>query len=100
MTGLTRINKFEMVYAQCPVDKMTTVEGLKEKVGMWLTRDQEIVLSKGSVSADTLHEVFEAWGIGSMPKLNDMEAKQKIIYPEVNRLITAAVPKEDPITKL
>ncbi len=60
MIGLTRINKFEVVYAQCPMDKMTTVEGLKEKVWMWLTRDQEVVLSKGSVPADTLDEAFEA----------------------------------------
>ncbi len=59
MTGLMRVNKFEVVYAQCPMDRMTTVEGLKEKVSMWLTRDQEVVLSKGSVSADTLDEAFE-----------------------------------------
>ena len=32
MTGLARINKFEMVYTQCSMDKMTTVESLKEKV--------------------------------------------------------------------
>ncbi len=97
MTGFTRINKFEMVYAQCPLDRMTTVEGLKEKIWMWLTRDQDVVLSKSSVSADSFDEAFEAWGIASMPKLNDMEAKQKIKHSEVNRLIAAAVPKEDPI---
>ncbi len=96
MTGLTRINKFEVVYAQCPMDRMTTVEGLKEKVWMWLTRDQEVVLSKGSVSADTLDEAVEASGIASMPKLNDMETKQKIIHSEVHRLI-AALAKEHPI---
>ncbi len=98
MNGLNRINKFEMVYAQCPMDKMTTVDCLKEKVWTWLTRDQEIVLSRGSVSANTLDKAFEAWGIASMSELADVEAKQKIIYSEVNRLITEAVPKEDLIS--
>ena len=76
---------------------MTTVESLKEKVWTWLTRDQEVILSKGSVSANTLEEAFEAWGIASMSKLADMEAKQKIIFSKVNRLIKEAVPKQDAI---
>ncbi len=95
MTGLARIIKIEMVYAQCSLDKMTTVEGLNDKVCTWLTRDQEIVFSKSSVSANSLDEAFEAWGIASMQKLADMEAKQKLIYSEVNRFITEAVPEKD-----
>ncbi len=42
MKGLSRINKFELVYARCPMDKMTTVEGLKDIVWSWLTRHQEV----------------------------------------------------------
>ncbi len=42
-----------------------------------------------------MEEAFEAWGLASMSKLADMEAKQKIIFSEVNRLIKEAVPKED-----
>ncbi len=87
MTGLARINKFELVYAKYSMDNMTTVEGLKDKICTWLTRDQEVILSQGSVSANTLDEAFEAWGIASMQKLRDMEAQQKIIYSEVNRVI-------------
>ncbi len=55
------------------------------------------VLPKGSVSANTLDEAFEAWAIATMQRLKDMEAQQDIIYSEVKRLIGEAVPKEDPI---
>ena len=80
MADLTGINKYVLVYTHRVMNEATTVEGLKNKIWSWLTRDQEFIHSKGSVSADKLDGAFEARGIASMPRLNDLEARQKINY--------------------
>ena len=77
-----RLNKHEKLFLNVIENEQTSNSKIRERFWEWLKRDRDERLTKQSVSAATVDEALDQWGVASISELDAIEARQQVIQED------------------